>query len=377
MRLYPVEVDGKYGFVDKDSKIYEIRPQFDYSYMFFNGLAKIKESFKYGYINEHAKYIVRPIYDDAGDFSEGLAVVKSGGKYGYINTKGEVVVPIRFDYGESFSEGMAKVKIGELWGFVDTEGRTVIPPKYESAGQFSDGLASIGVISVFGNKIYGYIDKKGKTVIKPKYQMAGNFSSGLALVNDGSWYYINKKGHKAFKHPPFQKMEGFSEGVAVVGVNHDGDWRYGYIDIKGKFAIKPFFDYASGFHEGMAVIKYSDVPKSLAISTFENLILARIVESRDRVTVGHFYRLNRDRGSYELIEPITRSQKHELKEILHKIGYKIGKLKYGYINRMGHIVIEPKFDYAERFYGELARVRIGSKSGYVNKEGEYIIDPTL
>lgn len=51
--------------------------------------------------------------------------------------------------------------------------------------------------------------------------------------------------------------------------------------------------------------------------------------------------------------------------------------KYGFIDRKGNIVIEPKFDWAGNFYDEprMARVEINGKLGFINKNGEVVIEP--
>ena len=53
---------------------------------------------------------------------------------------------------------------------------------------------------------------------------------------------------------------------------------------------------------------------------------------------------------------------------------KIGQ-QYGYVNKEGDTIIEPQFDYAGDFSEEIAQVRIGNSIGYINKNGKYIISP--
>lgn len=51
------------------------------------------------------------------------------------------------------------------------------------------------------------------------------------------------------------------------------------------------------------------------------------------------------------------------------------KGKYGYIDKKGFIVIEPKFDFAFDFRDDYARVIVDGKFGFIDKKGEYLIEP--
>lgn len=46
--------------------------------------------------------------------------------------------------------------------------------------------------------------------------------------------------------------------------------------------------------------------------------------------------------------------------------------KYGYIDRKGTIAIKPKYDMADDFSEGLARVKLGSKWGYIGSNGEML-----
>ena len=54
-----------------------------------------------------------------------------------------------------------------------------------------------------------------------------------------------------------------------------------------------------------------------------------------------------------------------------QIGYK----NWGYVNKSGRVVIEPIFQNAEFFHGNLARVRIDRKWGVIDKTGRFVIAP--
>ena len=76
------------------------------------------------------KMRIAPQFDDAWPFSEGLARVKQNGKWGFIDKAGALAIPPSFEEAESFSEGLARVKQNGKWGFIDRAGKVVVAPGY-------------------------------------------------------------------------------------------------------------------------------------------------------------------------------------------------------------------------------------------------------
>ena len=121
--------------------------------------------------------------------------------------------------------------------------------------------------------------------------------------------FIDKKGNLIIK-PKFNVACDFSEGLAAVRKYNKK--YFGYINKKGKYVIKPKFNLAMSFSEGLAAVMIKD--------------------------------------------------------------------KWGYINKEGKVVIEPKFDtgyyYNLYYFSEgLAAVQFNGKWGYINKEGNWIVKP--
>ena len=72
---------------------------------------------------------------------------------------------------------------------------------------------------------------------------------GLFIVTvGGKQGYIDKNGAVVIK-PQFDKALRFSEGLAPVYVGEQA----GFIDTAGRFVIQPVFDFALPFTEGLAV----------------------------------------------------------------------------------------------------------------------------
>lgn len=298
--LFPVWLDGKTGFIDRTGKLV-IPPRFNYSQfrlsgnIFSDGMALISVEAneplggtnghgtyrrKYGYINTTGEVVVEPRYWEAEDFSEGLAAVLMGDRWGYIDREGRTVLGPKWIAAESFSEGLAAVyEDGDRRGYIDKTGAMVLEVPYQGLGPFSEGMASVvddeltqGFIDRAGRLVYkgesgsetkfsdgmapvkvgdkwGYIDRTGRVAVEPVYDSAADFYNGQAVVGaGGAYWFIDKSGKKVGEC--LSRACNYREGLARVEVG--GKW--GYVDRAGRVVIKPKFDQAYDFSEGLAMV---------------------------------------------------------------------------------------------------------------------------
>ena len=255
--LADVEIKEKTGYIDQTGK-FVIPPRFLSGFPFSSGMALVIirrfEKDKYhmnqlGYIDRSGKLVIQR--QEALDskslhvtykelfFSEGLVRVEQNDKVGFIDKAGQQVIPPRYDDADLFSEGLAAVTIAGKRGYIDRSGKVVIPPQFESAGPFSEGLAPAFTDSE--GKQGGYIDKSGQLVIKgEEFDEARNFSEGLAAVRgkNNKYGFIDKTG-KFVIQPQFHHVGDFSEGLAAVEPV-DADWpgNLAYINHNGQIVIK-------------------------------------------------------------------------------------------------------------------------------------------
>ena len=276
--LYPINVNGKYGFMDRAGKVV-ITPQFDDTGRFSEGLAAVRVGTKWGFINKKGVVAITPQFDFAEPFRYGRTKVGMGNRQGFIDKDGKYISSPNFSWVGSFSGGSAPVKTadgvfafvdrsgkmvslvnvqglspeftdglvpagsGGKAGYMDGAGKWVIDPQFEGAGNFADGLAPV----VVGGRT-GYIDKKGKFVINPQYDPSDEFYEGFASVKtDGKWGFIDTKG-RAVGDQKFLAAGHFSDGLAPVKT--EGGW--GFIDRTGKMVVSPQFDTAEVFQNGLA-----------------------------------------------------------------------------------------------------------------------------
>src|SRR3954447_22869405 len=62
-----------------------------------SSLFPVKVNGKYGYMTRSGKIAINPQFEDEGAFAEGLAPVKMGGRWGYIDTSGKFSINPQFE----------------------------------------------------------------------------------------------------------------------------------------------------------------------------------------------------------------------------------------------------------------------------------------
>jgi hypothetical protein len=116
---------------------------------------------------------------------------------------------------------------------------------------------SEGRIAIRRDKKLGYIDLEGKIAVEPRYDQGGEFSEGMAAVqSEGHWVFISKSGEIMAEFPAGVAFAyPLSEGLSLVTADTDGGGRkMGYVDRNGKWAIKPAYDDAEPFKNGLALV---------------------------------------------------------------------------------------------------------------------------
>jgi hypothetical protein len=219
----------------------------DYNTCFKEGMARIRQKGKYGYMNMLGMVIIPCKFDEVHDFSNGLAAVKSGGKWGFINKIGVEKIPFKFSMEpKDFSCGRAFVQgANSKWAVIDSLNNLICQPVYEETGRFSDGFALVkSADDNSGDSYYSIIDTTGKTIKSFKGKEAIGFKSGfyegmaVALDFDKGLGFINTGGKVAVDFQ-FSELRPFRCGLAYAEKQDAsaGTTIKGFIDKTGKFVI--------------------------------------------------------------------------------------------------------------------------------------------
>lgn len=260
------------------------------------------------------------------------------GKYGYMNSVGEVIIEPKFYQAFDFSEGLAAIREKGYYGYIDKTGQFVISPGFEDAGKFKDGIA---IVRTKENKEV-YINTKGEIIdIKlDQYYKLNQFYEGLSIVKTKNGFgYIDTKGNVVVK-PQYESAGNFEDGLALVSKNRSD---FGYINRSGQYAVEPKYYMATNFSNGLAAVKDSGYT-----TKFLNQDGKKVLEIKSSYTCDNF--------SDGLA-----------------IFYEEGK-GYGYVNKKGEIVIKPNsiFETLIGFKEGVARFSTKDEVGYIDKKGNIL-----
>jgi hypothetical protein len=164
---------------------------------------------------------------------------------------------------------------------------------------------------------------------------------------------------------------------------------FGYKNRDGKTIIKPQFEYAGEFYNGIApVIKghkhgLCDTSGNMihVFADYEHVLyhneLGAIYEFSG-ISEGMFLVTNHSKKhgcvntKNELVVPIIYDEIRSFSEGLAPF-LKDGK--YGYLDNLGNIAIQPTYEYVDAFHEGMAAVGLNDKTGFIDRNGNLIIEP--
>lgn len=279
-------------------------------------------------------------------------------------------LPLRF-VGESFGEKVSyhestrTAVIGDLPAMIVTE--------------FANGRArKMGLISI-----------DGKTVLKPDYEKVESLGEGLFAVEDetsGKVALVDYRG-KRLTEFRYDEIKRFKDGYAVVALNPSdcSEKREGLIDKNGK-ELLPIKYHVQPFSEGYFAIRDIEKDCGAYLDRAGNRkdIEGTYFVSSFKEGFAHFAVRNSElRGiQFGLIDKNFNQileAKYDLIQDFREgfASFRVGRelAKWGYLNKEGKVVIEPKFDYAGAFQDGRAIVREKESDGMIDTSGAYVVRP--
>ena len=292
-------------------------------------------------------------------------------KFGFIDDIGkEILAPI-YDHAENFKYGVSVIRKKNLYGFVNTNGDIADPQFYDIKNYSNDNLIIVQV----KNGKYGYVDKTTlKFKIDPIFDECFPFDEDFAKVMINKKYgFINRSGKIVIK-PKYDYAERFSDGIAWASMaNQDST----YINKEGKTVIKVKTDYILNFSENLSPAltngKYGYVNKNTKkIIPNKFQFAGKFVDGIAKVKFENKWGYIDKTGNW-VIKPIFES----LKDFKENIAPARLDKKWGYIDKSGNWVVKNILEYADGFSNGLGLVKLNGKYGYIDNTGNFVISPVF
>lgn len=275
---------------------------------------------------------------------------KNGSEFmGYINKSGELEIPAKFDETSGFSCG---------WGLVAEDGDYKFIDKSNKKSHAIDKEEFGGMYAFYYNyirfadgKYYGMYDNDFSVAISADYEFLGTPSADNLVYfaedpnDDEGWGYLDMKGKVAIK-PQWCSAHQFVDGMAVVcekrGTKEEPKYYYGIINKKGDYITEPQKNYIQSAGEDRFILEKSS---GKVVLCDKNLM--ELGSSYDRMI--------------EFSCGLARVYKDEK--------------GYGYIDAKGNEVIPCKYTSAASFMDDVAWVKkdADSRCELLDKNGNSLI----
>ena len=396
----------------------------------------------FGYKNDNGTWKIAPIYQRAGEFEgEGrkFAVVKYDGKWGCIDVDGNMICrnifPTREVAHDAGHEWQIQSEPGKWvyparnqadgkWGFVDYYGRWKYQPVYEAASPHQgrdpksyatvkkegrwgciDGRGVLVINNIFlteeeadeagaqwaiGRNYYkwrratqnpktglwGFVDYLGRWCVKPLYNEQLPFGEDhcyeyTQVKQEGRWGNINRNGEVVTTPIFFTAEEAayalrqYEHGRTLEGwrypVTNPADGKWGWVDWSGEWAIQPAYEEVSHFANDTGLFATAKLDGFWMVISDTGEYLSRNVFTLS----SEAWQAGNERDTHQELG-------HWLYPIMDQ-----GTQAWGYVDYEGQWVIQPTLEDAKLFTyvwnNRVAPAKMDGKWGCIDHTGQFVV----
>lgn len=340
-------------------------------------------------------------------FEEGVLRVKKEDKYGLIDFSGKEILKPEYQEIKAL-EGIKNsllLKKEEKIGLCDNKGKIIIKPEYKEIKSIGDNYQN-GYIVINDEDEYGIIDFDAKVILKPEYeeikQVVGN--NIYIVKQDGKWKAINKEQETLVE----DKFDDVTEITADKLIIKKGN-KYGITTVQGEEKISPkyeeirvlFGDYYIAKNKGkygvinlsnetILEFEYSEITyqkdSDFVTANKEDKTEQEVYNNKfEKKLEGVISDINPQKGYFRIY--IENEYKYynfkfeekKSQEVLTENELFLSKKdgKYGYVNKEGNLIVDYIYEDATEIntYG-FAAIKKDGKWGAIDKKGTVIVSPT-
>jgi hypothetical protein len=201
--------------------------------------------------------------------------------------------------------------------------------------------------------------------------------AAVSIDQGRTWGYIDKSGAMVIR-PQYQHAGRFSNGLARIGydtateidrntISYAADNFLGYIDKTGEIVLRsPAIGVT--FEEGLTLARSGPTVPPPSITVTTELVVPTNGKLNEKPKMGLI-----DRHGRFVIGPLDLYIEN-FSEGRARVHRRSENEPFGFIDRSGKIVIDMKYKEARSFSGGYAAVKIGDQWGFVDKAGKLAVE---
>lgn len=237
---------------------------------------------------------------------------------------------------QTSSARLVPFRQGAKWGYADQHRRLVLPLRYDEAGPFVRELAWVRI-----GPLYGYIDGGGNPVTPVQFTKASTFSRDRATVElAGETFEIDGTGRRlTTPSEPEPETDFLAQGDLT---RQNG--KVGFRFTVGQAVVPSIYDEIQENYNGLLFVRQG--------------AKWGVLNNKGKVTLPLEYDAIKATEANDFAYPVVEQQ---------------GKL--GYLATDGSLLVAPKYQAAEPFVADVARVTTpDGRSGYIDTRGREYFD---
>jgi hypothetical protein len=303
----------------------------------------------FGLADGKGRVILAPKYQEIGWRANSFPLLfKEGEAFGHLAENGQPISGERWAEAGLFYNKRASVTRDGKCGYVDPAGALAIPLGFDECRPFFHPDAAI----VRHGPVFALIDRRGR-IIKDDFEdaaLAAQDDHPIPVRVQGKWGAVDAKGNFAIK-PVFDAVEPLTlfgperevpVGVLTVAYAVKVQGRVGIMDFDGKWILPPLHDEVDNDYNGDG-----------KLATYRNGALWGFVDLETRKATPPLW--------------------HQIK-VKHRaalLPVRDGK-KWGYADAEGIMRIAARYDQADELSGDWASVMVGQRYGLIDSEGREV-----
>ncbi|MBT6747174.1 MAG: OmpA family protein [Flavobacteriales bacterium] len=393
-----VREGGLWGAVNVKTGVEIVKPQFRKMLDFSEegiGIAILGEEYcrnndisasnedKFIYIDAEGKQIGTKLYDKLYPFNDGVGIAAEGKRKYYVNSDlEEIIITLNGEIVQlsvnPFSEGLGIIVHKKKAGLVDVNGKVVLVPTYQKINSFRDGQATVK-----DKDLWGLIDKTGRPIVEPIYERISDLAKGYRIITLKGKKGVMDSTGKVVILPEYGFLQSTQSGKWFVVKKKEG---HGIIDLTGNFKPMPedskdYLKYINGYiiafgRKGRGLIDDNGQWVALPIyDGFEPMhddMARAIIDKEER-----WFYISKT-GKEVKIE--GAKSKNDYGVFREGLGPVYNGTKMGFVDSEGNWVIEPQFEKQPfnkgkaQFVDGKALVKQNKRYGVIDTKGNWLVD---